>query len=124
MTVYLNELSCNDFLTYANERMNKSYALNNRLYPYLNDNRFKLVFEWYCNKNLKCSGSKYNVSANNEHFSSFCSPEIQDKDSMIKTLYHEVFCQTEWACRGLNDFYRGTVEQCFNKQFIKQLQVA
>ena len=120
MTVYLKELSVNDFLSYANDRINKS----SKPYPYLNNDRLTLVFEWFCNKNLKCSGSKYNITANGEHFSNYINSEIQDKELMIDNLFHEVFCQAEWACRGLNDFYKSTVEQTYNKQFVKSLSIA
>jgi hypothetical protein len=124
MTIYLKDLSYNDFLSYANERMNKSYVLNNRLYPHLNDNRFKLAYEWYVNHNLKCSGSNYKVTCTGREFSYFSSPETQVNERMVFELYHTVFCQCEWASRGLNDFYRTTVEQEFSKQFVKSLSAA
>lgn len=122
MKVNFNEISEKQFLEYCNMRMEKGYN-NGTLYPYINTNRLKIIYEHMQKKNIICSGNNYKVTVNGKEFSRYSQPDTEKKERMIENILHFVWCEAERICYSLNN-RTGSIEAEYTKAFIKQLASA
>ena len=124
MKVNIKDISLMEFLNYSDERQRKSNTLNNTYYPYINNHRLEKVFEFYQKKNIICSGANALITINGSFESKFSSPLPcweQTEELYREELLALIWCKAEWICRGLNGFYRSTIESETSKKFCQEL---
>ena len=108
MELKLSECSIEDFMNYAVKRKNRWIADNKYNFSYITETRLRKIFEYMCNRKMKCSGANYYISDIEGFISKFTYPEAEDKDLMKEMLFHEVWCKCEWIYRIIDrerEFY-------------------
>lgn len=108
MELKLSNCSSQKFIEYAMERKRKNEFRHKYHYSYMTNARLQKVFQYMCDRNLKCKGRNYYVSDIEGFISKYSEPEPEEKEHMEEILFHEVWCKCEWIYRIIDkdrDFY-------------------
>lgn len=113
MKVSIKEITLNDILKYYKENKNP----NN--YPYMNEKKIEIIFNYLHNQNIVCYGDKYTISVNSENIQWFTQSTEENRDCMILEIINFIWNECEKLCYK---FQRNKEEiKDYNKTLYKQL---
>lgn len=124
MELKLSNCSSEKFIQYALNRKGNGLLQHRYNYSYMTIPRFKKVFEYMCNRNLKCKGEHYYISDTEGFISKFNEPELEEKEHMEELLFHEVWCKCEWIYRIIDkerSFYK-SLESYIGSKTLKEFE--
>lgn len=126
MKTTLKDTTFNQFFKYCEE--NKK--LDN--YAYINKNVLEIVYKFCCKQNLRVEGIKCRMFWDIEkecisYISNFLnSTPTEESVAHLESLFHEVWCKTEWAARCLtrDTFGKDSVKSTFGNKTCKEILAA
>ena len=121
--VQLNKSMFNDFMEYANKRMN---SITYKNYEYITKNSLILGFKYFEMMDLTSNnkGECWRILNNKKDFFSNGFSGIDklyrytNENDIKNDLFHNVFCKIEWIMRSKKeDYYKKSVKQFLGKSY-------
>lgn len=116
----LSETTFDEFILWCKEN-------KHNWYNYMTIPRLKIIYDFCVKNGMECSGSRCRLKWKDGEELCYYSEPLDYKPTradFVWTMFHEVWCKTEWAVRVLRENSGGYsyVESDFGKKIIKSLK--